>query len=222
MQSTSEWDRFPVERISPATFLKRNLIHHELLRAVARRARGADSSVLEVGIGSGAQSAWLSRGGRATVSLDNDWRILTACAPNLERYGRNVRRVAADAFRMPFPNGSFEVALSQGLMEHFSNDDIVRLIREQLRVARSVVFSVPSDRYPRQDVGNERLLSPDRWREILTAAVDPARHELRTSYYRVDVEAAKYSLLARRWLGSFSVLVTIDPRGDRGSEPAGR
>jgi SAM-dependent methyltransferase len=205
----TDWSRFRVDRISTATFLKRNLIHAELIAAVLRRARGG---VLEVGVGSGAQSALLSRLTERTMTVDNDPRILEAARPNLERFGSSVWLVGADAFSLPCVDGEFGVGISQGLMEHFSDDGIVRLLKEQLRVCRSVVFSVPSDRYPRQDVGDERLMPPDRWREIVREAVAGSGHVVRAGYYRFDPESVKYSLLARRRLGGFSVLVTVDPR----------
>jgi SAM-dependent methyltransferase len=197
-----------VERIRPLTFWKRNLIHQELLRAVLSRAKGG---ILEVGIGSGAQSALLSRRADRVVSIDNDPRIMRAARPNVERFGPKTRLVLADAFHMPFRDGAYGVSLSQGLMEHFDDEGIAGLVREQLRVCRSVVFSVPSDRYPRQDVGNERLMPPTRWQEIVERAVGPG-YAVRARYYRADLEAIKYSVLARRWLGSFSVLVTVDRR----------
>lgn len=204
----TDWDRFRVDRISRLTFLKRNLIHRDLLAEARRRAAGG---VLEVGVGSGAQSAMLSRRVPRVVTVDNDARILAAALVNLRRLGPTVQPVGGDGFRLPFRDGSFGVAISQGLMEHFGDEGIGALVREQLRVARSVVFSVPSDRYPRQDVGNERLMPPEAWDRIVRAQVDGARHRVRARYYRMDLESWKYSLLARRRLGSFSVLVTIDP-----------
>lgn len=206
----TEWEKFRVEAISWPTFLKRNLIHLELLAAA--RGRAGRDGILEVGIGSGAQGAALSRGDRLVVSVDNNLRILNAALPNLRRFGRGVATVAADAFCLPFRESTFAVAISQGLMEHFTDEDIILLMREQLRVARSVVFSVPSDRYPRQDVGDERLMTPDRWLGIVERAADPARYRVHSRYYRLDSESLKYSVLARRPLGPFSVLVTVDPR----------
>jgi len=210
MMAETDWDRFRVETISLPTFLKRNLIHLELLTEAKRRA-GRDG-VLEVGLGSGAQSAALSRRVERVVSIEKDRRILEAARANIRRFGPTVGLVAADAFVMPFPDATFGVAISQGLMEHFSNEGIGGLLREQLRVCRSVVFSVPSDRYPRQDVGDERLMSPDQWQRIVEGAVDTHRYRVEARYYRIDPESFKYSVLAGRPLGRFSVLVTIDSR----------
>jgi SAM-dependent methyltransferase len=204
-----DWNQFPVEAISRLTYLKRNLIHWDLLREAYRRSSGG---VLEVGVGSGAQSALLSRLVAPVVTLDNNTSILQRARSNLARFGRGVHPAAADAFRLPFPARAFGVGISQGLMEHFSDEEITKLVREQLRACRSVVFSVPSAHYPRQDMGNERLMTPAEWRELLAPAVDEARYAVTARHYRGDLEALKYSALARRWLGSFSVLVTIDPR----------
>jgi SAM-dependent methyltransferase len=213
MSATTDWGRFPVARMRRRTFLKRAAIHAELVGAALRRSAGG---ILEVGVGSGAQSALLSRLGGRVVALERDRRILRQAGDNLERFGRGIDRVAGDGFALPFRDATFGVAISQGLMEHFSDESIGRLLREQLRVCRSVVFSVPSDRYPRQDVGDERLLPPERWRRIVASAVPAGEHRVIARYYRWDLEALKYSLLARRRLGSFSVLVTIDPAGPAG------
>jgi ubiquinone/menaquinone biosynthesis C-methylase UbiE len=145
------------------------------------------------------------------VTVDNNPRIIRAALLNIQRFGPRTRVIGADAFDLPFSDASFGVAVSQGLMEHFVDEQIAALIREQLRVCRSVVFSVPSDRYPRQDVGNERLLSPAQWQEIVEAAVVQDRYAVHAGYYGCDFESIKYSVLARRPLGSFSVLVAIDP-----------
>jgi len=202
----ANWDDFRVEVIPLRTFLKRNLLHRELLRATLLRARGA---VLEVGTGSGAQSAMLSRFVSRVVTLDNSERILAVARKNLAQYGPNVRAVRGDAFALPFLDASFGVAVSQGLAEHFDDASIGLLLREQVCVCRSVVFSVPSDHYPRQDVGHERLMSPVQWREIVRRSVGIA-YRVKADYARLDLEAMKYSLKAKRWLGGFSVVVTID------------
>lgn len=203
----TDWSRFAVHRIGMATFIKRNLIHTDLLMAAARRARGG---ILEVGIGSGAQSALLSRL-HPTLTLDNDWRILSAARPNLDRFGPDARLVSADGFVLPFRDQSMGVSISQGLFEHFQDEEIAALLREALRVCRSVVFSVPSDRYPRQDVGNERLMSPAQWERIVTGALGEGFRVV-SRYYRFDPERLKYSLAAKKDLGGFNVLVTIDRR----------
>jgi hypothetical protein len=54
-------------------------------------------------------------------------------------------------------------------------------------------------------------MSPSAWRKTLEVAVG-GEYRVRVNYYRGDGEALKYSFIARRWLGPFSVLATIDRR----------
>ncbi len=57
--------------------------------------------------------------------------------------------------------------MSQGFFEHFQDDEIVALLRQQLRVANHVVFSVPNRAYGRKDRGDERLMTRDEWDAVL-------------------------------------------------------
>ncbi len=73
-----------------------------------------------------------------------------------------------DAFNLPFADGAYDVAFSQGFFEHFEDADIENLLREQARVARRVVFSVPNAAYGVQDFGNERLLTKPAWDGLIS------------------------------------------------------
>jgi hypothetical protein len=85
----------------------------------------------------------------------------------------DVAFVRADAFAMPFASQYFDAAFSQGLFEHFSDKNIYRLAAEQLRVARHVYISVPSQFYPHVWrigpglIGNERLKGLAFWKSRL-------------------------------------------------------
>jgi hypothetical protein len=77
--------------------------------------------------------------------------------------------VYCDAFKLSekFMKNEFDVVYSQGFFEHFSDKKINTLIKEQLIIGKTVIFSVPSNFYPKKDFGNERLLSINEWKEIL-------------------------------------------------------
>ena len=59
-------------------------------------------------------------------------------------------------------------AFHRVFFEHFTDDDIRKLLKEQLRVSRKALFSVPSLWYPRQDFGDERLMKKEDWLRILS------------------------------------------------------
>lgn len=124
--------------------------------------------ILEVGLGTGSMSTFLSHLGYAVTGLDNVPEILKYAAHNNQAYGgRRITFVLGDAFAMPFKDNEFDVAFHQGFFEHFSDHDIQALLDEQLRVAKAVVMSVPGKHYGKLDYGNERLMTKAEWEEIL-------------------------------------------------------
>lgn len=110
---------------------------------IAPRLRSSRAScivLLDVGAGAASLSRDLARrlaraGNRiSVVALDLRWRHLAAGrAPG--RDGRQAA-VAADAFHLPFPDGSTDWIVSTLFFHHFSPDENVRLLKEFTRVAR--------------------------------------------------------------------------------------
>jgi ubiquinone/menaquinone biosynthesis C-methylase UbiE len=110
------------------------------LAARIRELPAGPVRILDVGAGSGDVAARLEnrlggRGQRATaVALDLQWRHLRAgreMAPPSARLA-----VAADAFRLPFDGGAFDLAVSTLFFHHFSPEENRDLLREMQRVAR--------------------------------------------------------------------------------------
>lgn len=127
--------------------------------------------VLEVGVGTGILSTVLSAFSEVTV-LDLEPGVLRSAAEAgcLAR----VRALVGDGRLLPFRPDSFGIVYSQGLWEHFGDADVCAFVEEALRVAPTVLASVPSNWYPRAGRlgkrlidnglrGDERLLSPQQW-----------------------------------------------------------
>jgi SAM-dependent methyltransferase len=121
-----------------------------------------------VGSGSGALSIFLSHLGYKIISIDDDKGVLNIARQNNAYLNGKVTFQKADAYRLPFKDNSFDLCFSQGFFEHFDDEDIRKLVREQLRVAKVIIFSVPTFWYPRQDFGDERLMEKEDWQEILS------------------------------------------------------
>ena len=128
--------------------------------------------VLEVGTGTALMSGMLSKYCNTVVSLDRSDPVIASARRSMHRIDSSVRFVGGDAFAMPFPDNYFDAAFSQGLFEHFNDQDMLSLAREQQRVARRVYISVPSFFYPHIGhfgpglVGNERLMRLSFWRRL--------------------------------------------------------
>ena len=94
---------------------------------------------LEVGCGSGGVSLYFhDRYGYQPTLVDLSDEALALARRNFAAHSTAPRRPAAflkaDANNLPLPAGSFDLVMSFGLLEHFSN--IERPIAEQLRVLR--------------------------------------------------------------------------------------
>jgi len=113
-----------------------------LVRHLAPRLRvdGRPASILDVGAGSGSVARWLrtSLSGHAravrVTALDVQWRHLAAGRSNQDPH--SVPIVAADVFRLPFPDRAFDVAVSTLFFHHFSPGENREILAELLRVAR--------------------------------------------------------------------------------------
>lgn len=118
--------------------------------------------VLEVGAGSGRDSAALARAGARVFLLDASEGALDLAARNpLLFRGRSLIR--ADALRSPFPDRCFDVVFHQGLLEHFP--DPAPLLRENRRVLKPggiLLVDVPQTFHPWTAL-KKALIRRDRW-----------------------------------------------------------
>ena len=165
--------------------------------------------VLEVGCGTASHSCFLSYFGKHCLSLDKNAAAMVAAAETKRRFGGRNQVVRGDAFHLPFTDNAFDVCFSAGLMEHFSDQEISWLLREQTRVGKRVVFSVPSDHYPLSEFGDERQLSPHQWMQILTSCTGPLGARVHARYQRFDLKRVKDVLVERRRLGPRFVLCSV-------------
>lgn len=134
--------------------------------------------LLEVGCGSGLLSGYLQDFGYQTVATDKDPAVLAYAKKRLmeEMLGMPLL-LERDGFFLKQgleEYAPFDLCFSQGLLEHFQDQQIIELLTQQLFVANIVVFSVPSDTYPRQEFGDERNLPIAHWFSLMEQVRVPA------------------------------------------------
>jgi ubiquinone/menaquinone biosynthesis C-methylase UbiE len=167
-----EWGQFYKEKNrSIADLLVNVASHKEFIQTIVDNApikNAGDAHLLEVRTGTADMSIFLSWLGYKIISVDNNQEVIeNAINRDLIRTASTLKIFKEDAFNLSFSSKSFALAFSQGFFEHFSDKDIAKLVKEQLRVAKKVIFSVPSFWYPRRDFGNERLMKIEEWLDIL-------------------------------------------------------
>jgi len=164
-----------------------HLGHMQYLLSVCRQHFGG-SRVLEAGTGTGLLAIYLSQEGFNVYGLDYDPDVLNLNRELNARFGGMVKLTRGDMFALPFPDHSLDAIYHQGLLEHFDEGDIVRALSEHTRVAKRVIFTVPTVRWKGGLRGDERLWTGRTW------------HALLQDFAVADVFGSAYSALLPRAL----------------------
>ena len=91
-------------------------------------------SVLDVGAGYGRLSKLLQQNGFTVTSIDNNEKMVT----HLRK--ERLKAQLMDARKLKFPSNSFELVVTDGLLEHF--EDPFPIIKEEARVTRRWVLNL--------------------------------------------------------------------------------
>jgi 2-polyprenyl-3-methyl-5-hydroxy-6-metoxy-1,4-benzoquinol methylase len=93
-------------------------------------------SCLDVGTGSGIYANFLYSEGHFTVGVDNEIQFVKKASKNF----KNVTFKKADAYNLPFKDKQFDTLIAFDILEHLDDE---KALKEFLRVAQRVLFSVP-------------------------------------------------------------------------------
>lgn len=123
------------------------LYNQQLLDLIEQSLGGncAEQRVLEIGCGKAKESQELARRGACVFGVDYSADALRLLSSELVRTDSRMAALEADGRRLPFPDQSFDLCFSQGVIEHFT--DPQPLLREQFRVLRpggTLVVEVPN------------------------------------------------------------------------------
>jgi ubiquinone/menaquinone biosynthesis C-methylase UbiE len=119
------------------------------IRDFARFNEGSGQDVLEIGVGMGADHLEWARGGpRRLAGVDLTPRAVAWTSQRLATYGFTSELSEADAEHLPFPDDSFGIVYSWGVLHH--SPDTPQAFREAHRVLRpggvfrSMIYHRPS------------------------------------------------------------------------------
>lgn len=122
---------------------------------------------LEAGCAEGLASIYFSHLGYEITALDINEKLINKGRAANEYLRGKVNFVIGDLFYIDALSERYDFAFSQGVLEHFTPEQITLLLDKQLKIARRVIFSVPSVRHCQRDFGDENLWSFKEWLQIL-------------------------------------------------------
>ena len=173
------WEEIRYAPLEPVTQLS-----SPVARAVADLTDSGDV-LLEAGCGSGKHSAELATAGRVIELCDFSPRVLDRAAELFESSRLpSPRRTLCDLTqRLPWADGAVDATWSSGVLEHWTDDELLPIVGEMARISRKCVISlVPSARCLFYRLGKQLAEVKGRW---------PYGRELpRSSLYSVFKKAA--------------------------------
>lgn len=144
-------------------------LKRSFLKYVIKYAKRTDKPILECGCGTGKTSIYFANIGLKSYAMDIEKEMVNQTKKNYNEMGKKgfLKTINGDIRKIPFENKFFSVTHSSGVMEHFSDEDIVKIINEQLRVSDFCIFSVPTSYFEKKMLGNERFMTRKEWRAII-------------------------------------------------------
>lgn len=116
--------------------------HRTLIRLLQRSVRPQDRfTILDVGAASGDM-------GQCVQKRFPNAKVVSSDRRPIHLKTANMPRVAADAFALPFQDGSFDFVMCSSFLHHFSNGEVVDLLRAMRRLARRSVIVLDLERHP--------------------------------------------------------------------------
>jgi ubiquinone/menaquinone biosynthesis C-methylase UbiE len=108
--------------------------HWEVFRELMGASGHGRGKALEVGCGRGSLSSYFAADGWDVTLLDYSHTVIDTAKGIFSANGHQAQFITGDANELPFPDNSFDVTYSIGLLEHF--EDVRQPIAESLRVLR--------------------------------------------------------------------------------------
>ncbi|KKQ75899.1 MAG: hypothetical protein US96_C0002G0012 [Candidatus Woesebacteria bacterium GW2011_GWB1_38_5b] len=129
-------------------------------------------SLLEIGCGPAEHSLFVKKliPSVKLSLLDQDRKLLNFVVTRNRRLINKyyVADISSPAALSKLQLSKYDLVISQGLMEHFSDQMFARVITNIGELTKHYLFSIPSNLYPNQDYGNEILRSCSQVEQLLS------------------------------------------------------
>jgi SAM-dependent methyltransferase len=156
----SHWDEFWTREQDIADIYPHS---DSLFRNLSGFTSPANLKALEVGGGSGRDSAALAKAGAQVTVVDYAQQALRTIRNVLDRANKPGKLVRADGFQLPFPDNTFDIVFHQGVLEHFREPE--PFLRENVRVLKPgglLLVDVPQ-RWHLYTLAKHILIAMDKW-----------------------------------------------------------
>lgn len=96
-------------------------------------------SILEVGCNTGMQLILLQNMGFSNL---NGVELQSYAVEQSKKYCKGINIVQGSGFQIPFPDSSFDLVYTHGVLIHIHPDDLLKIMSEMVRVSKKYIFGL--------------------------------------------------------------------------------
>lgn len=146
--------------------------------------------VIEAGCGTGLIAGYLQKKGLKVTALDLSQKVLNY-ANEIAKNSNIImpcKYKRGNILNLKHKKNAFNVSYSNGVLEHFNDDEIIQTLKQQLNISKYVIFGVPSTYFNMGDnmFGNERRLKLDEWKNLIYKSGGKIVEQTGFHYYKLS------------------------------------
>lgn len=157
--------------------------------------------VLEIGCGSGTSSLWLAKHNRIVTALDYTESAVALVKAASEKIGlTSLHVVLADATKeLPFAENEFDVAFQSGLLEHFSTEEQISLLKNWKHICKRMISMIPNASSIPYRVGKQIQEENGTWEYGL----EMPKHSLAREFTAAGIQVEREYTIGTEWALKF-------------------
>ena len=173
---------------TPDDYIKYKLKYKSLfIDKVIRYAN--NGKVIETGCGTGLMAGYLQKKGLDVTALDLSKKVLDYAKEIAKKSSviEPCKYSQGDILNLKYKENTFEVSYSNGVLEHFNDDEIIETLKQQMYISKYVIFGIPSTYFGINEkmLGNERTLTLDEWKGLIYEAGGKIVEQTSFHYYKL-------------------------------------
>lgn len=132
------------------------------------------NKLIESGSGTGVLSTYMASLGYDVTGIDIDEDILKLSKKITKNYNSKNKPnfQKKSIFELDYRENTFDVSFSNGVLEHFTDEQIIDTLKQQMKIAKVVIFGIPTKYFNQEEAmyGDERYMSYKFWRNLINNA----------------------------------------------------
>ena len=155
-----------------------------------------ESNVLEIGCGTGVSSLWLAKNGRIVTSIDYTRESVELVKEASKALNINLKVVQCDArYDLPFEEKKFDYIFQAGLLEHFSDEEQIGLLKNWSRYTKNMISMVPNASSLPYRIGKAIMEENETW----SWGLEIPKHSMAGEFSCAGIAVKKEYSIGTKW-----------------------